>query len=1036
MYDNKFRITRNVDFTNTTAVSNSSYFPVGLSSMNFLTRGQNPQNQKKISQHFGVKSLALDQPAGDKPQENLPTEVIIVKDDLQTIDFEDALLLTIQGRGIELFDHNTGKIVREYNISGKIEFATEAKFVCSSNNLNEASNPDSSDPSLSNSENKRYVYAAILKANDVSPELEGKEIWRWSILENFSNSLPDLVKLPKTISSRTNSTIFELYPILLKQKIAILTIYNDAYISVYDQDLKQYLFGFNTAKQTEYLQTNLKVIACQVSEVAEVADTSIIEQNSEAKSSSSNQQKKTVITLVVKINKNMGVSTPVDSEVIVAVLELSHNKKKISMVKLVSFPKINCTSLAGVYLNHTTNQIYAMKDNGKLVYGKLERDNTILVTPLETCVNYKVLELYNLNFSKLLGLYNNKMGLDGSKVTPQPVNAIETLTSIKPVSFLILENDIVAIFGMRLDSNKVLSHVITIYSIKYNATLNELWIPDETLDKVIFDKKTFNSNKFYSDVKIIFSDSSSSSNLGDSTGMVYEVEVIHSVGKTSKNKSTSWVSSIFSVAIELPPVSLLSLIELHSHNLESNIINKYSKELQLKTFESEKNKHLNKKNENISHDYPVRELQTILKFNRKFLLYEYEVVLKFFKKHITKNEKILIPKIADYLSSDNPSPLFISTITKLIIDSLDTRSASLNYLTLLLDYGLISYYSVSGEFSILKKLGSMLITGRKINRKILKAIIQVTESVKDIPSSEFINIISIISDNFNKKKKVISKFYSTPRVDFCETRNKRTSIKPQKYVNVTSMDQYNFILYKKLIANIVNSSTNQLMLIESLESLSSFAVALLLNTLESWLYDKTLKVLPLHLDESLARYLKKYSHLDFSSNSTTSIEEILNAELGVYKQPTALTAEEKMLNEIPNEQKLLTWLGLIFDTRMNTIMTDQNYKFAELRLRLDLTIANITEKTKFLTENVFPWLHPLHAQFEKASEITTRMATESSITSSRDSKAIREGKQAASKLKNKSTYTTMTPLTKNKNNMLKTIPVNSTNDYVIETINW
>ncbi|PVV03756.1 hypothetical protein BB560_001748 [Smittium megazygosporum] len=1008
MSSNTFGFSQTSDFLKTVSSTKSSYFPAGFSAFTSTVDSVLDSNLDLQNDSDFEASGPLDQELPVPGTINAEFSTSLQSQSGLPVSIDNTALLTIQGQGVQLLDSSSSKVIREWNFPEKPEFCSKAILAPWAEDLNNSNDQKNSGDSDKSKNECQFVYAAVNSASTLPKDQEGRMIWRWPIANESSGTLPKVSKLPEKLATVAVAPIFQIYPVKFKNSGLVIAVYKNAYISIFNSTLQEYVFGSNIGKKIEYLKSNIDVLSCHIIETNPTTLSLSGLTEEEYRLAKLDQHKKTSIVLVTKtIPSDTNSTNEKLNEFILISVDVTFSRKKVVLTNLVTLPKLEASSLIDARVNFNSKNIELLLDTGKLLYGSIERDHFFKTSVTQEYVHFRAKDLNEVDFSSFLGFNHSSSDNTVSKADTKAKNDAQNTPLAKNMSFISLQNDLLIVSGIKLDEQGILSHTLVLFNTKFNTVINSLSIPDNYLNAAFTDKKATGDFQFYSSIVLLDKKDISSTESPSSSSNTFDLQILQSVGVRSTIKSTTWNTSTCSVVLETRPVNLLSLIKLSANtnlsiNERNNLESINSKPSEL--FFHRKSK---SKSSEAFHYQLARDLEHIMSYNTSRYTNEGTLLKRYYDDHIVAGKKTVIEDITRYLNNGGPSPLFLDTLIKLVTYSLGS-TVSFEYLKTLIRQDMISYYSASTEIPMIKRLTAMLFDGQRIRKKVLSIVTLLIDHSKDIPASDLIYTLATISKNFKNKEAVIHQFYLTPR-----SKNDAKDQKLDDKAEDTQLEENDIInlsIFKKVFSKVISRMNNQSGLGESLYALSNFALSLLLHTLESWMHERLCKVFPIDIDESLRLYSRKYGKLD----STKSIDEILEFESSYLATSVVTGKVKKSEYQIPNEERMFNWISKILDYKMTTILSAKRFSIPELRLRLQDTLQIGTESITFVSENIYPWLLPFHiqAQAEKHNPSTKdRKAGTTKAKPTNSSGAV-------------------------KNTMLGAATSNTSNDYIIETINW
>ncbi|OMJ20286.1 hypothetical protein AYI69_g6276 [Smittium culicis] len=896
----------------------------------------------------------LDNDSSEDISKNIPENTYTPSLGSSLFDFENVYLSTVQGQGAKIVDMSSQKVLKEWNLPGKPEFSSEIKY------FKLSSKEPASEINEGELNVNGYLFAALDKSLEIPKGAEGKSIWRWTDVKDSNQNLEQLIKIPKNLFSGIKSKIYLIEPIDTEMGLALLVLFRDSSLRILSGDLKKILFTFPAYKDSNDKSVEFKVISCKF-------DLKRTKPTFPSNYKNKNLTKDPKILLVVT-------SSNKDKHHSGYILEHSFdlNSFEVNLINTYILPQIGNESPRSAHIDDSLKNVRLFNSRGDFVDTELASSNAISTHGLEK-INLIIKKSFSL--TGYLG-FNEQSTWSNLKYPLNEILSKARFENEQPVYIVDLQNSIAAVIGLRIDSKGKASHNITVWDLKHSIILNELRIPDINIYSLLTSNSENLSIRVYYQAKLINSPTDSgNTNLSGSTNKV--IGIVGSFGIINESGYTSWTTTTFLVNFELPKFSLALSIELNRNKDPSIKESDFFTENYKLTPSGSNTAPFSSIRSLLMSQNPISsKLVKLIKSNiddqkTENKLLNYLLVLK------EEDLAIFINHFIGFVNDNSPSPFFITSCVNIIINSLEQSRFKLGFLEFLLAKGLISYYLVKGDITLIQSLKKYLFDGDEIDQYIFSVIILVLEKVQDVTESDIVDLISSVSEKINKKQDVISFFRSKKRDPFFNKGKKSKKGKKGKKSNKTShvlqhktsvdlsetdskiVEVFSILLYKSII-----SPVNEQRLRSCLSKMESFAVFLCLWLLESWVYESLDQKSPVELfSDTLENYI---NILSVAKDSSSKLRYI-GAELKNSKEISRKLQDRT--------QHSIVWLNLIIDSHMNLLVIDKLYQSEDLLVFIDRTLDFSSVSTDYLIKYIVPHISPIVNSLNPKSDRTKNTAS-------------------------------------------------------------
>ncbi|OLY78129.1 hypothetical protein AYI68_g7730 [Smittium mucronatum] len=939
MDKNKVSITRSVGLVNYNAITYSSNFPLRLGKIIDTSSLEDTQNKsdsdEKTSDSEKIESDKSESGISIEKNSSSSVQASNSKSDLSLFNFEEVYLLTVQGRGAKVIDKSSQKVLIEWNVPGKPEFSSEIKYIKISDS-ERISNPSSYPQSING-----YVYAALEKSLELPKGAEGKTIWRWSDIKDSNQNLEGLIRIPKSVFKKKNSRIYLIEPIFTDLGLVLIVIFRDSSISVLSHDLQKVLFSTPEYQYLSGKSSEFNVISCNFSYNFK---------NPSPDPNYSNPDESLRLLLAIEsLDKKKSVNSHL--------LDLSFDTSNCNfqLQNIYNFSDIIDSNPKSVQIDSECRYVRLFDSSGDFLEASLIPSKNTAQSSSEFG---KMAVKKRLILNGYLG-FNRKESPKNLKSPLHEILQKSTFDNGQPTYFLDLQKNIVAAIGLRFDAKNKISHNITLWDMEHGNVLNELRIPDINIYNLLLSSTENSGIKIYYHAKIMNStEEMKNYSLNESSTKV--VGIVGSLGVVNNAGYTTWTSTTFLVNFELPTFNLALSIEL-GKNKESKIdsslfFTEDSKKSSQEISTCESGNEFLKKYSKV-----ISTAGLVVSENVKSQISEQLALDSLF--NYTKNgsgESILASKFVDYLDSGNPSPFFVTSSVKIIMDSLSKGNFALKYLELLLSKGLVSYYLVKNKNPLIKELTKYMIKDGNINFPVFSTILFALDNIDDIYEEDITELISIIASRIIDKNTAVKYLKGIERVNYyynfdrtIGTKKSENRFKKYPTISLNNKDAATFDLFFKLMSCSVMVPLKDNNLRFCLSKLDPFVTVFSIWTLELIIYDSIKMRIPCtELNNDLGRYL---SYLQDSKLPGISID--------IAELPIDLDMGRSI--EIHKRQNLkiqssVLWLNMFIDSHMNFLITDENYSSKTLLKFIERTIKFNEYSTSFLMKDILPVLVPFH----------------------------------------------------------------------------
>ncbi|PVZ96625.1 hypothetical protein BB558_007453 [Smittium angustum] len=944
-----FKISKTADLVSNKAEAHLVRFPIGVTG---IIRYK--QNSKNHTSNLKKSVIVSNNESGIDSEDDMDEsedEKLETMSGFSALELENAVIATIQGQGVQILDQNNCRVIREWNIPGRVEFKTKVK--CIAVKSSHTSRKDFENHLNPSKQECKYLFAGIQKAQGVPKNSEGKSIWRWSDYGEVNNELTDLVKLPINLELQGKSKIFDIDPIYLDSNLVLVTVFENGDITVFDENLQNVVQSLSLTNFEEFKNYNTKVKWFRLYDFKR--EKTVLDKTGSDLSIFSKRAPKRLV-LIVRCTPKENEKDSVSGDLIMIQLLLHRDGSPLSLEKyafISNYSRYKRILSAGV--NQKTKNTFILFGDGELITGTLSENNRInndsiqqsTLTPSHILEEKKVSTL-----SGYFGTQNNKIqSIELESIPEVEQSMFFDRMSLKPLSIIELQENIIAVVGLKASDKKKVFHVVTIWDTKYNTILDELWVPDYSLysfyeaenqldssdnvqePKTPDSKKQKNSNQrksrtgknkhktAHKKANIYYQSNIVDINSADEAS-IFTLGIASALGLERKNGHTVWTTSTFFVQVEMSQSSL-------AQSIKSRLINKNSIISSSQTLLE----HSNPDTAPISHPLKNTDknadknnvMGLILSKNFKIRNDETQMLEALKKDLLDTSNPNMTSSLSLFLSENSVSPVFVNSTLELIFKFMNSKGSALEYLKVLLKSNYVSNHLMGVEKSLLILLSGFLFseTDKKIRTNIVQTITLLLEQVKDISEKDLIDLISLVLEHFENKYSVLYHAFSGKR----DYRNlKRVKHKKKDPVTISDHDLFNFVQFKILLKKIVQVSSNDLLLRNAFSKLDSFSSILCLVILENWLYELTQNPIP-------------YEKL-CSSLIQTDIES-------------------------PPIDSVIHWLTQLIDSKMNTILTEKKYNVDAFLIKLGRTISNFVESNKILSTDLMPSLLPYHYHEKK-----------------------------------------------------------------------